>query len=86
MIDADGNKELTKTEIVNALKDKKEIRELLGLKDNSWNGGGLAEAAFEAAFEKMDSDKSGTISEAEFTKVVKQTLGQNRVKSRAYLA
>ena len=73
LMDKNGDNELSKTEILVALRKKAEVRELLGLEAVKFNEGAERDA-FEEAFDKMDADASSMISPKELDAFLKGPL------------
>ena len=73
LMDKNSDGELTKTEILIALRKKEEVRTLLGLEAVKFSEGSEKDA-FEMAFDKMDQDGNAMISPKELDSFLKGAL------------
>ena len=67
MVDKDADGEISRFELIKALRTKQTVRDVLGLGPVVQDGDGTRDA-FEEVFQKMDSDSSKTITLKEFVR------------------
>lgn len=75
-IDRDGNRLLSRSEVLDAVRSDPDVQRLLGIA--AYHDGSLYKVAFEAAFQGMDTNDSRNVSYAEFSAELHRIVNAGR--------